>query len=92
MNIVFTAGALSDLAEVIVYTKENHPSVAVHVEERISLVIDRIRTWPQSGRAVEGRPGVRVVLVVRYPFKIFYRVANEQVEILHIHHTSRAGP
>jgi plasmid stabilization system protein ParE len=31
----------------------------------------------------------RVTFVVRYPYKIFYRVRHDIVEILHIRHTSR---
>jgi plasmid stabilization system protein ParE len=30
-----------------------------------------------------------VLPVGRYPYKIFYRVADEAVEILHIHHAAR---
>jgi len=40
-------------------------------------------------RVVDERPDVRVVPLVRYPYRIFYRVADEAVEILHIHHASR---
>jgi plasmid stabilization system protein ParE len=38
---------------------------------------------------VEQRPGVRVVPLIRYPYKIFYRIADDTVRILHIRHTSR---
>jgi plasmid stabilization system protein ParE len=29
------------------------------------------------------------VLVLRYPYKIFYRLRGDAVEILHIRHTAR---
>jgi hypothetical protein len=35
------------------------------------------------------RPGVRVVPLGRYPYKIFYRVQDGVLEILHIHHAAR---
>jgi toxin ParE1/3/4 len=35
------------------------------------------------------REGVRVAPLGRYPYKIFYRVAGDTVEILHIHHAAR---
>jgi hypothetical protein len=35
------------------------------------------------------RRGVHVVPLGRYPYKIFYRVANGTVQILHIHHTAQ---
>jgi len=30
-----------------------------------------------------------VVPLIRYPYKIFYRISNETVEILYIHHAAR---
>jgi len=33
--------------------------------------------------------GVRVVPLVRYPYKVFYRATNQTIEILHIHHSAR---
>jgi hypothetical protein len=38
---------------------------------------------------VEQREGVRVVPLVRYPYRIFYRVAGDAAEILHVHHAAR---
>jgi len=30
--------------------------------------------------------------MIRYPYKIFYRVTSEAAEILHIHHSARREP
>ena len=49
-------------------------------------------TRPPSARQVAERPDVRVVPLTRYPYKIFYRVTREAVEILHVHHTARREP
>jgi len=38
---------------------------------------------------VAQRPGVRVMLLVRYRYKIFYRVVGTTVRIIHIRHMSR---
>ena len=59
------------------------------LERRIRDVIARVARWPKSARGVRGRPGVRVVPLLRYPYKIFYRITGEGIEILHIHHTAR---
>jgi len=32
---------------------------------------------------------MRVVPLVRYPYKVFYRVSDQTVEILYIHHAAR---
>jgi hypothetical protein len=49
----------------------------------------RIAGWPFSGRSVAQRPGVRVVLLLDYRYKIFYRVTGDAIRILHIRQSSR---
>jgi hypothetical protein len=41
-----------------------------------------------AGERRDGRQTVRQTPLVRYPYRIFYRV-TEVIEILHIHHTAR---
>ena len=92
MKVVFTEAALADLDDIASYLAANYPSAAPAVERRLRLAITRIARWPQSAQQVENRPDVRVVPLVRYPYRIFYRVTPEAVEILHIHHTARRAP
>jgi toxin ParE1/3/4 len=63
--------------------------VAPVVERRIRSIVAHIARWPESSRRSAKRPDVRVVGLGRYPFKIFYRVTGDTVEILHIHHAAR---
>jgi plasmid stabilization system protein ParE len=92
VKIVFTERATEDLRDIAAYLRASYPSVAASVERRLRIVIARIARWPESSQQVEQRPGVRVAPLVRYPYKIFYRVTAETVEILHIHHSSRRAP
>jgi toxin ParE1/3/4 len=89
MKVVFTEAALADLDNVLSFVALHYPALAASVEERIRAVVARIATWPESARIVEDRPGVRVVPLVRYPYKVFYRIIDGEIEILHIHHVSR---
>jgi toxin ParE1/3/4 len=89
MKIVYTAGARKDLEEIGDWLSDRYPTIAPAVERRIHNVIARIARWPQSARRSVKYPGVRVVPIGRYPYKIFYRVTAEAIEILHIHHSSR---
>jgi toxin ParE1/3/4 len=52
----------------------------------------RIGQWPESAQEVEQRPGIRAVPFIRYPYRLFYQVTSEAVEILHIRHTARQAP
>jgi toxin ParE1/3/4 len=92
MKVVFTDAAVDDLRSIAAYLAANYPSVAAAVERRLRIVIARIARWPESAQRVIERPGVRVVPLVRYPYRVFYRITEEAVEILHIHHTSRQAP
>jgi len=63
--------------------------VAEALETRIRAVVDHIGREPLSAPKVEQRPGLHVVPLVRYPFKVFYRVLDDRLRIVHIRHTAR---
>ena len=92
MRVVLTDEALRDLDTILADTETNRPTAAAALELRLRSSLRRIGAWPDSAQLVAGRPGLRMVPLVRYPFRIFYRVADNQVEILHIHHTARTTP
>ena len=92
MRVVYTDEALHDLDDILRYIAANFPAAYQPFELRLRAVERRIGQLPQGARWVAGRPGVRVVPLIRYPYKIFYRVTSEAVEILHIHPTARRDP
>lgn len=89
MKAVFSEAALADLDEILSYTATEYPSLTDSLERRFRDVIARIEQWPHGARALENMSNVRVVPLVRYPFKIFYQVERDRILILHIHHTAR---
>lgn len=89
MKVVYTDEALNDLAAIANWLVVHYPAVAPVVERRIRRVVAHIARWPASSRRASSRPGVRVVPLGRYPYKIFYRVTEDAVEILHIHHAAQ---
>jgi len=89
VRVVYTDPALADLEEITAWLKEHYPGLGRAVERRLGIVVDHIARWPESMRRSKRRPDVRVAPLGRYPYKIFYRVSNDIIEILHIHHTAR---
>jgi toxin ParE1/3/4 len=80
----------SDLRQIAAYHARSDDAgvgekIAAGIRERVS----RIAEAPQRGRPVARRPGVRAMLLVRYRYKIFYRVVGTTVRIIHIRHMSR---
>jgi toxin ParE1/3/4 len=92
MIVVYTETALRDLDTILTFIAAEYPTAYEPFERRLLASVSRIGRWPESAQSVAQRPGVRVVPLVRYPYKIFYRVTEAAVEILHIHHAARLTP
>jgi toxin ParE1/3/4 len=90
MNVIYSRRATRDLEAIATYYRaEASPRIAADIGERIERVINRLTEHPVSAPQVVGRPGVRAALVLRYPYKIFYRLRSDTLEVLHIRHTAR---
>lgn len=88
MKLVYTPRALRDLEGIATYLVERNPSAAHNVLTAIRSSIDVLAVFPKIGRAIDDM-GRRRVPVLRLPYVVFYRVAADEVLILHIRHTSR---
>jgi toxin ParE1/3/4 len=88
MNVVYAPRALRDLESISTYLIERSPSGAAKVLGAIKSSIDTLGYFPQIGRLVDNA-GHRRVPVIRYPFVIFYRVAGDDLLVLHIRHAAR---
>jgi toxin ParE1/3/4 len=88
MKVRYRELALSDLDRIFHYLDERSVSGARHVIAAVHAAIDDIALNPLSARATSD-PTVRVKIVRRYGYKIFYNVDAESVEILHVRHGSR---
>jgi toxin ParE1/3/4 len=89
MKVEFSKRAAADLRKVSADSRVFGEAVAAAVEIRIRQVIAHIAARPQAAARVIERPGMHVNPLIRYPYKIFYRVLEDRVRILHIRHTSR---
>ena len=89
MKVLYTEAALSDLDRIVDWLSAYYPAIAPAVERRIRDVIAQIARWPESARRSARRAEVRVASIGRYPYKIFYRVTDDAVVILHIHHAAQ---
>ena len=93
MKLVYSRRALADLNAIATYyTASASPAIAQAIGRRLESVMDRISRAPEASPRVSQRSEVRTAAVVRYPFRIFYRVRNDTIDILHIRHTSMRPP
>lgn len=92
MKVELTPAARADLDDILAYTQARFSFQVAALEQRFRTVFARIGESPESARRIEQRPDVRVISLIRYPFKVFYRVGPDGVEILRIYHVARAEP
>jgi plasmid stabilization system protein ParE len=87
MKLIYSRRALADLDQITTYYAANaSPAIAEAIGRRVENIVDRICRVPEAAPRVTQRSQVRVVAVVRYPFRIFYRVRDDAIDI---RHTSR---
>jgi len=88
MIAVYAPRALRDLEAIAEYLSERSPSGAANVMDAIKSSIDALTAFPKIGPTIDDA-GHRRLSVLRFPYVIFYRLAEDEILILHIRHTSR---
>src|SRR5579864_4865153 len=72
MNVVYSPRAARDLEAIAAYCRAvAGPRIAAAIGARIERVISRVAEHPHRAPRVLQRRGIRVALVIRYPYKIF---------------------
>jgi toxin ParE1/3/4 len=88
MNVSYAPRALRDLEDIAGYLTERSPPGALNVLTTIKSSIEALASFPEISPIVD-KAGHRRLPVLRYPYVIFYRIADDELLILHIRHTSR---
>ena len=91
MNIEWTKPAVADLVALRAYIAEHHPRAAEDIALKILDGVERLATFPASGRPGL-KPYTRVLVVPATPYIVVYRVQDECVEILRVIHGARQWP
>jgi toxin ParE1/3/4 len=91
MEIIWRRAALNDLEAIREFIAQDDPAAAARVRAAIRAVVDPLANYPNLGRA--GRvEGTRELIIAGFPYIVAYRVAEKQVRVLSIIHTSRQWP
>ena len=90
MRVEYSKRATADLRALgAASMQQSGEPVAAEIEAFFRKIIVHLQEDPQSRPRVSGRDGVHMAVLVRYPFKIFYRVFEDRIRILHVRHTSQ---
>ncbi len=88
MKVRYRALALADLENIFRFIDERSPTGAVNVLKAIRKAIDDIAEHPLASPRTSD-PGIRVKILGRYRYKIFYSPGENAIEIIHIRHAAR---
>jgi addiction module RelE/StbE family toxin len=91
MKVRFARKAQRDLAGIHAYIAKDSPTVASRFVARLIERARQLADQPFAGRETD-EPDVRVVVVPRLRYFIFYTIVADTIFITHIRHTSRRRP
>jgi len=84
IRVIWSDGALRDLAQHIRYIADFNPRAAALFAHELRAAANNLRTFPHRGRP--GQHGNIRELVTVWPYVMVYHVAGQTVEILRIWH------
>lgn len=92
MTLLWTRRALADVQAIKQFIVRDSPHAAQLVTQRLVAAADRLMLFPQSGRIVPELADPQIREVVQGSYRIVYRLMEEQVHILTVHHAARLFP
>jgi toxin ParE1/3/4 len=88
MKLRLTPRAFADREAIFQHLRKKSPAGARNVMSRLRQALELVVAQPYSGPATDSG-AVRVLFVGKYPYKVFYRVRADAIEVVHIRHTAQ---
>jgi|TARA_R110001599_G_scaffold119118_3_gene288855 toxin ParE1/3/4 len=83
-QIIWTEPALNNLNDIAEYIAVSNPYAARQLVESVFSKVQRLEQFPDSGRIPEEISTLNYREVVVNPCRVFYKVDNDSVYILHL--------
>ena len=88
-QIIWTEPALQDLEEIAEYIALDKTAAAKRLVRKVFSSADRLRQFPESGRKPPELVGTRYREIIVGPCRVFYRVEDQKIYIVHIIRSER---
>jgi toxin ParE1/3/4 len=88
-ELIWTEPALQDLNELAEYIALENPQAAQDLVQNVFSAIETLIDFPHSGRRPPELPETQYREKVIMPVRVFYRVENEAVYIIHVMRSER---
>ncbi len=85
--LVFHPSVKGEIDEAFRWYEQKRPGLGDDFLAAIEEVFNRLRTMPQIHQTVYR--DVRRALPKRFPYAVYYRVHDDRVEVISVHHSSR---
>jgi plasmid stabilization system protein ParE len=85
--LIITPEAEADLAEAKAWYDRKREGLGDEFVLCVEAALDRIRRIPEG--ASEVFPGVKRVVVRRFPYGVFYRIDPDQIAVIAVYHSRR---
>jgi len=86
-RLIITPAAITDLTAIREWYELRDEGLGDEFLERVGAVLMVVRSSPYLYE--EFRPGVRRVLVARFPYVIVYRIRGNTVRVIAVYHVRR---
>ena len=83
-EIIWTSPALDDLNEIAEYIAVSNISAAKILTQKVFDKISRLEDHPESGKRPQELINLNYREVIVNPCRIFYKIDNDKVYILHV--------
>jgi toxin ParE1/3/4 len=92
VRVQWTHTAIAHLLAIYEQIARDAPIYAQRSVDRLTRRAEQIATFPQSGRVVPeyGAPDIREV--IERPYRIIYRIREEQIDVLAVVHSAQVLP
>ncbi|HUF08109.1 MAG TPA: type II toxin-antitoxin system RelE/ParE family toxin [Rhodothermales bacterium] len=91
-DLIWSPASVGDLESIRTYVADDSVLYADLVVRRIVAAVERLKTFPESGRMVPERDSPEIREVIVGPYRVVYRVRSESVEIVTVFRASRRFP
>ena len=92
MEIRWSLRSAEDLERIHARIELDSPHYAALVVQRIVNSVERLFTFPESGRVVPELGAYDIREVILRPYRIVYRVQSESIEIVTVFHSAQQLP
>ena len=92
MRVHWTNKALDHLLAIHEYVTQNSEIYANRLVDRLTRRSEQIGLFPQSGRMVPEYKRADIREVIERPYRIIYRVKENQIDVLSVVHSAQQLP